>query len=141
MSDITTYEPASGRYLKENNTTANIANIWGDTGVQVFDGTATMNGTTPVVVAVASPAVLSRNGNYLITIINPSASRTATITVQNVMTFSAVANVINLTSFTCAPSINQCAVVQGWLIGDSGKLSIVYDGAGTDTVNIRVHKI
>lgn len=117
---------------------------------QVFDGTVTWANSEAVnsikTVDIALPDTLQKDGLYEIIVTNPSTETTLTVSVKNKETFS-VEKYPELKSISVpADSIDGKAnIVQGWLLGEAGRLTLSNDtavgAAGTFVAEVRVRKI
>jgi hypothetical protein len=166
MPDIKEMSPASGRLLKEDNTTINQADILADAydavakafktapignNLQVgSDLTATWADSaaanTAVNVDVALPTSLQGSAKYLVEIYNPSAVTALTVIAQNkALSFGGATRYPELTRWSVAASGVKAVIVEGWLLDAAGRLVLSNDtalGAGQGfTASIRVIKI
>lgn len=116
--------------------------------VSIFEGTFVFPNSssvgTAINVDVPLPAVLNKDSSYKITIINPSASTSLSVTVRNKETLNSTAYYPRLTSFGVSYSDAVDSIVQG-LFGESARLVITNNGAlgssGGYTGYIRVRRL
>lgn len=100
---------------------------------QVYDGLASWaNGAsanTTVNLDVPMPDVLQGQSAYLITITNPSMVSPLTVVVKNKEIFGGTARYSELARYgiTAGTPDGRSALVQGWLLGDGGRISISND--------------
>ncbi len=112
---------ASGRMLREDGGITNIADVLGSANAIVVD--SLVAGASPKAVDVPIPAVLQPNGQYVITINNTGLAG-ANVSVQVKETFGESEIYAELTSFTVASGAAKATPVQGWLIGEAGRLVV-----------------
>lgn len=116
----------------------------------VYDGSVSFANSaaagTAVSIDIALPAILQRDSRYLVTVTNPSAESDLTVKVRGKETLGATARYPELTSFAVGKSLpdGKSVVVQGWMLGEAGRLVITNDTAlgvaGAFTAYIRVRK-
>lgn len=166
--NINQMSPQTGRYLKEDNTAVNLAErmeaIYNalitnkdagvqltGTNIQVYDGTATWANSAAVGTIVdidfPLPTPLQGNALYEVVVTNPSGVTDLTVRVKNKETFGGTARYPELTSFPVAANSpdGKAVLVQGWLLGEGGRLSLSNDTAlgASDgfTANVRIRKV
>jgi hypothetical protein len=90
------------------------------------------------------PSPLQGDAKYSIAIVNPSTVTAITIKVKNKETFGA-AQYPELTTINIPVNTSKAVVVEGWLLGESGRLTLSNDtvlgAADGFTANIRVRKV
>jgi hypothetical protein len=117
--------------------------------VNIYDGTAVWANdaliNTIVNKDITLPTTLQPNGMYEIIIDNVSADTALTVVVKGKETFGETAKYPTLTTFTVAASTTKAYLVEGWMIGEAGRLSLSNDtalgAAAGFTANIRVRKV
>jgi hypothetical protein len=99
---------------------------------------------TAVNIDVALPSPLQGDAKYSIAIVNPSAVTALTIEVKNKETFG-TAQYPEVTTINVPISTSKAVVVEGWLLGEAGRLALSNDtvlgAADGFTANIRVRKV
>jgi hypothetical protein len=161
MPDINSYAPRSGRMIRENGTVVNEADgIQSDgsrfvsqigSNVQIADATAAWANSaaagTAVNLDVVLPTKLQSDALYEVTVTNPSAESDLTVVIKNKETFGGTARYPELTRFGVLKNNpdGKSVVVQGWLLGEAGRLSLSNDTAlglsGSFTAYVRARKV
>lgn len=126
--------PATGRYYEEDGSVVNIADVLGSANEIVT--TVTVTGASPQTVDIPLPAVLQPNGQYVVSINNTGLAG-VTVSVQSKETFGATEVYGELTSFTVAAGSAKITPVQGWLIGEAGRLALTSSSDIALTLRIR----
>lgn len=99
----------------------------------IYDGTASWADSagagTEVDLDVVLPDSLQGQALYLVTVHNPSAVTGLSVTVKGKETLGGAAVYSELTSFVVGADSSKQVLVQGWLLGEGGRLTLSNDTA------------
>jgi|GEM_PF-4754351 len=104
----------------------------------IYQNSAYAPGAATANIDIPLPETLNPGSLYIISIENTSPSNNFTVVVQNKETFG-TAKYPELTRFIVPASIAKSVLVQGWFIGEAGRLALSSD-YGNITASIRVRK-
>lgn len=118
--------------------------ILSDTSVSWVNSAAAGTNTD---IDIPLPTYIQKDALYVITVTNPSVDSDLTVIVKNKETFNGTASYPEVTRFGVAKtsSDGKALLVQGFLLGEAGRISISNDAAigvsGAFTGYVRVRKV